>query len=148
MNPNQDFSERSIFCLTCILSVGIAAISWSYAILLLQASPLTMTIRCLIFALCLIIAAKPRTNKMPLYVRWLYLCRRSHWYFLLTPIFILVLCSLLHPFYLPISLTELLLSAGGYLFLYIFLLCILFISGWDKRSPDLLQYWQKRKEAK
>lgn len=143
----QGFSDKLIFRLSCLLSGGIAMISWLYNVLLLNVSVLSVSLRCLLFVFCLVAATKPRSPEIPLYKKWLTLSRRSHWYFLITPGFIIVLCSLLNPFRLPTGLTGGLLSAGGYLLLYMFLLCILFISGWDKRSPDLLQCQQKRKEA-
>lgn len=144
----KDFCDKSIFRLSCILSGGIAIISWLHGIVYLNISVPLMTLRCLLFILCLVIATKPRQAGIPLYKKWLFLSRRSHWYFLVAPGFIIILSSLLNPFRLPIGLTAWLLSSVGYLILYISLLGILFISGWNKKSPDLLQCQQGRKEDK
>lgn len=144
----KDFYDKSIFRLSCILSGGIAIISWIYSVLWLNASVPSMTIRCLIFIICLITVTKPRQAGIPLYKKWLALSRRSHGYFLVTPGFIIILSSLLTPFRLPTNLAEWLLLSVGYLILYISLLGILFISGWNKKSPDLLQCQQGRKEDK
>lgn len=134
----QKSAEKTIFLLTCLLAGGIAAVSWGFEVLLHGSSALEMTAQCLLFFLLTAAAACPRKTGETIYMKWFYWCRRSRGHFLTAPLFILLLCSLLHPYRLPGETEEWLWIARAHLISYFFLLFILYLFGWDKNSPDLL----------
>lgn len=135
----QKHVELTVFWLTCLLAGGIAAVSWWLELLHSGACTPMMTVQCLLFFLLTSAASYPLKSGDSVFDKWNRWSRQSHWHFLLAPLFIRILCSLLRPYQLPADTEEWLWAAGAHVISYAFLLFILFLFGWDKNSPDMLK---------
>lgn len=141
---SERYADRAVFGLSCLFAAGVAVISWAFAVLLHGAAPLEMTIQCLLFLLVAAAVTWPRRNGQTLFLRWMRWSRRARWHFALAPAFLMLACSLLRPYGLPSNPEAWLWNAVAIAISYSVLLLVLYVTGWDGNSPDLLEKLAKR----
>lgn len=127
----------NLFQICCVFGVIMPIISVIARLLIGAAVGPQMAIRGILFFLCMAVLGYASNGGKSLILRWVNWSRKKRIHFLISPLFLLAIGSLLNPYDITYSAAHLTKIVAMCIVSYAACLWVLWVVGWDHSSPDI-----------